>query len=151
LDFSQREFDMPEQAQQGVTAHLCIAGAAEALEFYKKGLGATEMMRMPAEDGKRLMHAAMRVNGCQIFLMDEFPEYREECGGEVAAPPTLGGTAVVLHLDVPDCDAAIARMVAAGARVTMPAMDAFWGDRYGQVVDPFGHSWSFAHRLAKQA
>jgi len=114
-------------------------------------LGASEMMRMPAEDGKRLMHAAMIVNGCQIFLMDEFPEFDEVCGGQVKAPPTLGGSAVVLHLQVADCDAAIARMVAAGGKVTMAPMDAFWGDRYGQAVDPYGHCWSFAHTLAKKA
>ena len=77
---------MAEQPQ-GVVPHLVIEGAAEALDFYKKALGATEVMRMPAEDGKRLMHAAMIVNGCHVYLMDDFVEYRQQCsGGKVVGP-----------------------------------------------------------------
>ena len=136
--------------QQGVVPHLVVEGAADAIEFYKTAFGATEVMRMPAEDGKRLMHAAIIVNGSQIYLMDDFPEFREQCsGGRIVAPKTAGASTFVLHLNVPDCDAAVQRAIDAGAVVMMPPMDAFWGDRYGQVLDPFGHAWSFAHPLAK--
>ena len=136
------------QPPQGVVPHLVIEGAADALDFYKQALGATELMRMPAEDGKRLMHAAMIVNGSQIFLMDDFPEFREQCsGGKVLGPKENGATTFVLHLSVPDCDAAVKRATDAGCTVMMEPMDAFWGDRYGQVLDPYGHAWSFAHTL----
>jgi PhnB protein len=139
---------MVEQ-QQGIVPHLVVADASAALQFYAKALGATETMRVPAEDGRRLLHAELQINGARIFLRDHFPEFG---AGEICSrqgPPTeLGGTPVTLHLEVPDCDAAVERAVAAGASVTMPPEDAFWGARYGQVVDPFGHAWSFAHPLA---
>lgn len=142
-----REIVVTEQAQ-GVIPHLIVDGAAEAIEFYKKALGATESMRVPAEDGKRLMHAAILVNGSHIYLMDDFPEYREQCsGGKIVGPKTAGASTFVLHLNVPNCDEAMRRATDAGATVMMQAMDAFWGDRYGQVLDPFGHAWSFAHPL----
>lgn len=135
---------------QGVIPHLVIEGANDAIEFYKKALGATEMMRLPAEDGKRLMHAAIIINGSHIYLMDDFPEYREQCsGGKIVGPKTAGASTFVLHLNVPNCDEAVKRAVDAGATIMMPPMDAFWGDRYGQVLDPFGHAWSFAHPLPK--
>ena len=134
--------------EQGVIPHLVVDDAAAALEFYKKGLGATETMRLPAEDGKRIMHAEIEVNGAKIFVRDDFPEHRAQHGADTPSTPNaLGGTPVTLHLDVTDCDAAVTRAAAAGAKVTMPPMDAFWGARYAQVVDPFGHSWSFAHPL----
>lgn len=132
---------------QGVIPHLVVDDAAAALEFYSKGLGAREAMRMPAEDGKRIMHAEIEVNGATIYVRDHFPEF---CAGQdsMQAPPkTLGGTPVALHLEVPNCDSAVDRMAKAGAKVAMAPMDAFWGARYGQVVDPFGHAWSFAHPL----
>lgn len=140
---------MSEQPQ-GVVPHLVVEGAADAIEFYKKALGATEIMRLPAEDGKRLMHAAIIVNGSHIYLMDDFPEYREQCsGGKIVGPKTAGVSTFVLHLNVQNCDEAVKRATDAGATIMMPPMDAFWGDRYGQVLDPFGHAWSFAHPLAK--
>lgn len=133
---------------QGVIPHLVVDDAAAALKFYAKALGATETMRAPADDGKRLLHAEMEVNGAKVYVRDHFPEFCGSQGGDKHAPPKeLGGTAVTLHLDVPDCDAAIARAEKAGAKVAMPPMDAFWGARYGMVVDPFGHAWSFAHPL----
>jgi PhnB protein len=138
---------MSEQTN-GVTPHLVVSGASDAIDFYKKALGATETFRMPAEDGKRLMHAEIMVNGGKIFLMDDFPEHCPANGEAKLAPPkTLGGTTAALHLDVPDCDAAVKRMADAGGTVTMPPWDAFWGARYAQVRDPFGHAWSFAHPL----
>ena len=129
-----------------ITPHLVVKGAKQAIEFYTKALGAEEVYRMPAEDGERLMHAHLKVGDAEFFLCDDFPEYR---GGQSSDPRSLGGTSVTLHQYVPDADAAIARAAEAGATVKMPAQDMFWGDRYGQVVDPFGHTWSFAHKLAK--
>jgi PhnB protein len=130
-----------------ITAHLVVDGAAKAIEFYKAAFGAEEVRRMPAEDGVRLMHAELAIDGGKLLLCDDFPEY---CGGKERAASKLGATPVILHLAVPDCDAAIARAAAAGATVTMPAADMFWGDRYGQVRDPFGHEWEFTTPL-KQA
>ena len=132
---------------QGVIAHLIVDNAGAALKFYKKGLGATETMRMPAEDGKRILHAEIAVNGARVFVMDDFPEHN---GGKRSTPDALSGTPVTLHLDVSNCDAAVKRAVSAGAKVTLAPMDAFWGMRYAQVLDPFGHCWSFAHPLKKK-
>jgi PhnB protein len=132
---------------QGVIPHLIVNNAGAALKFYKKGLGATETMRMPAEDGKRILHAEMEVNGARVFVMDDFPEHN---GGKRSTPAALSGTPVTLHLDVSNCDAAVKRAVSAGAKVTLAPMDAFWGMRYAQVLDPFGHCWSFAHPLKKK-
>lgn len=133
--------------QQTLIPHLVVDGAAAAIEFYKKALGATEAFRMPAEDGKRLLHAELVVGGMKFFLVDHFPEHMGS-DAEHSAPPTeLKGTSVTIHLEVPDCDAAVNRAVEAGAQVSQRPWDAFWGARYGRVVDPFGHSWSFAHPL----
>ena len=128
----------------GLIPHLVVKGGARAIEFYKAGLGAVEVSRMPTEDG-RLMHAALKIGDAFLFLCDDFPEYS---GGVSRAPS--GPSPVTLHLCVPSCDTALAAAAAAGAKVTMPAMDMFWGDRYGQVVDPFGHSWSFSNPLTPE-
>lgn len=127
----------------GVTPHLVIGGgrAAEAIDFYKRAFAAEEAIRMPADDGKRLMHAHLKVNGGSLMMCDDFPEYR---GSAVGAPE-----AVTLHLQVDDADRWFERAVAAGATPTMPLADMFWGDRYGQVRDPFGHSWSIGAPIAK--
>jgi PhnB protein len=136
------------ERQQGVIPHLVVDNAAAALDFYKKALGASEVMRVPAEDGKRLLHAEMAINGARVFVRDHFPEFCPAKGEHRQVPPKeLTGTTVAMHLEVPNCDAAIKRATDAGATVSMPAEDAFWGARYGQVVDPFGHAWSFAHSL----
>ncbi|MFC7536272.1 VOC family protein [Sphingomonas sp. GCM10030256] len=121
---------------RGVTPHLGIRGgrAAEAIDFYKRAFGAEEVTRMPAEDGKRLMHSHLKLNGDSLMLADDFPEYT---GREAGAPE-----GVTLHLQVDDADAWFNRAVESGASVTMPLEDQFWGDRYGQVQDPFGHRWS---------
>ncbi|TWB44409.1 VOC family protein [Nitrospirillum pindoramense] len=139
--------DSIQPAQQGVIPHLVVSDAKAALQFYVQGLGAEEVFRMPEKDGDRLLHAEIRVNGARVFLCDDFPEYRAEMGGTGAPPTTLKGTSVFLHLEVANCDAAMDRAVTAGAAVAMPAMDAFWGARYGQIRDPYGHIWSFAHPL----
>ncbi len=128
--------------------HLCVAGAADAIEFYKKAFGATEVMRVPAEDGKRLLHAQLTINGATVFLVDDFPEHRGQHGDvKVFSAKEIGATPVVLHLEVKNCDESVKRAADAGAKVTMAPWDAFWGARYGQVSDPFGHAWSFAHPL----
>lgn len=126
---------------EGVIPHLVCEGAARAVEFYKQAFGAVEEFRMAAPGGEKIMHAAMRLGSSKFFLVDDFPEF---CEGKSESPKSLNGTPVTLHRYVEDCDAAIAQAVAAGAKVVMPAMDAFWGDRYGVIEDPFGHKWSLA-------
>ena len=130
--------------REGLIQHLVCSPCADAIEFYKKAFGAEEVARMPAPDGKRIMHAEIRIGGRPLFLVDDFPEY---CGGKSETPKSLGGTPVTVHRYVDDCDAAIQRAEKAGATVKMPAADMFWGDRYGVVVDPFGHNWSFATHI----
>ncbi len=128
----------------GLIPHLVCERCSDAIEFYKKAFGATEISRMPAPDGRRIMHAEIRIGGRPVFLADDFPEY---CDGKAHSPRALGGTPVTIHRYVEDCDAAIESAAAAGATVRMPAADMFWGDRYGVVVDPFGHSWSIATHI----
>jgi uncharacterized glyoxalase superfamily protein PhnB len=128
--------DLPEGMHQ-LSPHLVCAGAADAIDFYVQAFGATEMMRMPGPDG-RLMHASVSINGSSVLLVDENLDWG------IRSPKTLGGTPVTIHLIVSDVDAVVARAVAAGATITMPVEDAFWGDRYGVIEDPFGHSWSVA-------
>jgi PhnB protein len=120
-----------------VTPHLVCAGAAAAIEFYKNAFGAVELSRMAGPSGK-LMHASVRIGDSVVMLVDEMPDWG------ALGPKALKGTPVTLHLYVPDADAAMATAAAAGARITMPLADMFWGDRYGQVEDPFGHKWSIA-------
>lgn len=127
--------------REGLIPHLVCSPCAEAIEFYKKAFDAEEVFRMQAPDGNRIMHAAIEIGGRPVFLVDDFPEY---CGGKSQTPAALGGTPVTIHRFVEDCDAAIQRAQEAGATVKMPAQDMFWGDRYGVVTDPFGHSWSLA-------
>jgi uncharacterized glyoxalase superfamily protein PhnB len=123
-----------------VTPHLTCAGASDAIEFYKKAFGAIEMARMPGPGGK-LMHAMVKIGDSPVMLVDEFPEW----GG--TGPKTLKGTPVTIHLQVTDADAMFKSAVDAGATVKMPIADMFWGDRYGVVIDPFGHSWSIATHI----
>jgi len=123
-----------------VMPHLVCAGAAAAIEFYKKAFGAEECMRIPGPQGK-LMHAAVSIGDSIVMLVDEFPQ----CGS--LGPKSLKGSPVTIHLNVPDVDATVADAVRAGAKITMPVADMFWGDRYGQLEDPFGHHWSVATHL----
>jgi uncharacterized glyoxalase superfamily protein PhnB len=123
-----------------VTPHLVVRGAAQAIEFYQKAFGARELGRHPGPSGK-IMHAEVQIGDSRVHLNDEFPEMGS------CAPPTLGGTPVVIHLWVEDVDAVFNRAVQAGAQVVMPVADMFWGDRYGLLQDPFGHRWSLASHL----
>lgn len=129
---------------EGVIPHLCCDGCNAAIDFYVQAFGAEEVCRMPAPDGTRLMHAQIKIGKAHIFLADEFPEY---CGGAKGSPTALGNTSVTIHQYVPSVDAALDRAAKAGGTVIMPAMDMFWGDRYGIVQDPFGHKWSFATHI----
>ena len=125
------------QGMHSVTPHLICAGAAKAIDFYVKAFGATESARLPGPDG-RLMHAAVRIGDSTVMLVDEMPEWG------ALSPKSLKGSPVTIHLYVDDVDAFVERAVKAGAKVTMPVEDAFWGDRYGKLEDPFGHHWSVA-------
>ena len=118
-----------------VTPHLVCAGAAAAIEFYKKAFGAVETTRLPGPDGK-IAHAMIRIGDSAVMLADEFPEM-----GSVS-PKSLNGSPVTVHIYVEDADATVDRAGKAGAKITMPVADMFWGDRYGKLVDPFGHHWS---------
>jgi len=120
-----------------VTPHLVCAGAAKAIEFYKEAFNAVEMMRLPGPDGK-LIHACIRIEDSAVLLVDENPKWGK------LGPKTLKGSPVTIHLFVDDVDAFAKRAVDAGAKMTMPIADMFWGDRYGQLEDPFGHRWSVA-------
>ena len=120
-----------------ITPHLIVKGAAEAIEFYKKAFGAEEVMRMPGPGGM-VMHAELRIGDSHFMLNDEFPSFGK------MGPKSIGGTPVTIHLYVTDVDALYGRAVKAGAKATMPIADMFWGDRYGQVEDPYGHQWSLA-------
>jgi uncharacterized glyoxalase superfamily protein PhnB len=125
-----------------ITPHLIIKGASEAIEFYKRAFGAEELSRMPfpAPDGQvKLGHAELQIGNSRLFLSDEFPQ-QGNVGPGASSPVTM-------HLYVTDADASFGRAVAAGARVVMPVADMFWGDRYGRLVDPFGHHWSIAEHL----
>lgn len=123
-----------------LTPHLVCAGAADAIEFYKKAFNAEEGGRLPGPDGK-LMHAMVRIGGAALMLVDEMPEWG------ALGPKALKGSPVTIHLYVTDVDATVAQAVAAGAKVTMPVANMFWGDRYGQLEDPFGHRWSVATHI----
>ena len=125
------------EGMHSVTPHLVCAGAAQAIEFYKQAFGATELARLPGPQG-RIMHAAVRIGDSTVMLADEMPEWGS------LGPKSLKGSPVTIHLYVPDADAFVARAAKAGAKVTMPVAEQFWGDRYGKVEDPFGHHWSVA-------
>ena len=125
-----------------LTPHIVCRDANAAIDFYVRAFGAVELARLPSPDG-RLMHAMVRIGDSPLMLVDEFPEM------DCHSPQSLGGTPMTLHLYVENVDAAIARAAEAGARVTLPATDMFWGDRYGRVEDPFGHSWAIATQVKK--
>ena len=120
-----------------VTPHLICAGAADAIEFYKKAFNAVEIGRMASPQGK-LLHGLIRIGDSKVMLVDEFPDWGS------FGPKSLKGSPVTLHLYVEDVDAFVAHAAASGAKITMPLQDMFWGDRYCKLEDPFGHQWSIA-------
>ncbi len=121
-----------------VSPYLVVRSSVEALAFYERALGAKPGFRMAGPDGQSTVHAEMRVGDSTVMLTDENPQWGAR------SPLTLGGCPVSLHLYVEDADEVFDRAVAAGCTALMPIMDAFWGDRYGKVKDPFGHEWGIA-------
>jgi uncharacterized glyoxalase superfamily protein PhnB len=123
-----------------LTPAIIVRDAARAIEFYKRAFGAELIERMDGPDGK-VMHAEIRVGDSVLMLGEE----NEEWG--MRSPLSLGGSPSSLHMYVPDADAAVAKAIAAGAKERYPMEDAFWGDRYGKVTDPYGHEWGIATRV----
>lgn len=121
-----------------ITPHLVLNGANDAIEFYQKAFGAVEHYRMPMPDGK-LMHSEIQIGNSVFFMNDEMMGAK--------SPQSLGGSPVVIHLQVEDVDGLWNQAVAAGCQVAMPLADMFWGDRYGMLIDPFGHTWSMASHI----
>jgi PhnB protein len=119
--------------------HLVVHDGEAAIKLYANAFGAECQSKHLAEDGKRIMHAHLQLGAGTIFLNDDFPEFGD-LGAK--APKRLGGASCVIHVDVPDADAAWERAVKAGAQIVMPLDNQFWGMRYGQLKDPFGHLWS---------
>ncbi|HST61366.1 MAG TPA: VOC family protein [Longimicrobium sp.] len=127
-----------------VVPYLMVRGASQALDWYARALGAEETVRMPVEEGSdKLMHSEMRINGGMVYMSDEFPEYGASLGD--------GPRGVTVFLAVDDADRWYNRAIEAGATVRMEIADQFWGDRFGEVVDPFGHGWAFASPLPKNS
>ena len=120
-----------------VTPSLIVRDAAKAIDFYKRALGAQELVRMPGPDGK-IMHAEIKIGDSIIFLGEENPQMN------VKSPQTLGGCTGTLNIYVPNVDEQFKQAVSAGGKETMPVADQFWGDRYGAFVDPFGYQWGIA-------
>lgn len=120
-----------------LTPFLTVKDAVKAIEFYKNAFGAKERGVMKGPDGK-VLHAELMIGDSIVMLSDEYPDYGAK------SPEALGGSPMGLHIYVDGVDAAFDRAVKAGARVDMPVMDQFWGDRYGRLTDPFGHKWSIA-------
>ena len=121
-----------------VSTYLIVKNAQEALDFYQKAFGAELRYRMRGPDGKSTMHAEMRLGNSTVMLTDENPQWGTK------SPATLGGTPASLHVYVDNADKLFDRAVKAGCTVKAPLMDAFWGDRYGKLTDPFGHEWGIA-------
>ncbi len=120
--------------------YLAVSGGTAAIEFYKKAFGARELQRQTTPDGK-LIHGRLKIGSSLLMLSDVFP------GAGLASPATVGTTTVTLHLYTPNVDAVWDRAVAAGAKVTMPLENQYWGERYGHLLDPFGHHWSLSMRV----
>ena len=125
------------EGYHSVSPALTIDGAAEAIDFYERAFGAKERLRMPGPDGQ-IAHAELEIGDSVVMLSDPFPQ------SSVKPPSQLGGTTVGIFVYVEDVDAVFQQAVEAGATVTMPVDDMFWGDRFGSVTDPYGHHWSLA-------
>jgi len=128
--------------------HLIVSDGLAALKFYEEVLGAERGHTMMAPDGRRVMHGELTLDGHKIFLSDEFTAAE---GGSCSTPQTLGGSCVRIMLMTDNADAVVEQAVAHGAKVLMPVQDMFWGARYGQIVDPFGHQWGINQQLKEQS
>jgi PhnB protein len=132
-----------------VVPYLTLSDATSAIEFYKRAFSAQVAEHHLADDGKRVMHETLLINGGVVMLADDFPEFS---GGKPSSPAALGGTGVTIQFDLKDADALWKQAVDAGTQVVMPLADQFWGDRYGILADPFGHRWAlFTHKPKPQA
>jgi PhnB protein len=120
-----------------LTPYLAVDNAADAIEFYERAFGAKERMRMPGPEGK-IGHAEIQIGDSIVMLSDPFPQ------STVRSPSDVGGTTASLFMYVDDVDAVVEQAVSAGATVTMEVADQFWGDRFGSIADPYGHTWSIA-------
>lgn len=126
--------------------HIVVSNASKAIDFYKKAFGASEIARHVAPDSNKIMHAYLEINGGHLILNDDFSE---SMGQKPTTPEALGGSPVTLHMQVEDANSAWAKAMGAGAQVIFPLADQFWGNRYGQLRDPFGHKWSIGQTIAK--
>ena len=126
-----------------VTPYLCVEGGLAAIEFYKRAFGAKEHARRVTPNG-RLIHGQIQIGDSMVFLSDVFPD------SETAAPSSIGTTTVTLHIYTDNVDALWDRAVAAGAKVAIPLENQYWGERYGKLVDPFGHQWTLSMRVKVQ-
>jgi uncharacterized glyoxalase superfamily protein PhnB len=125
----------PQPARHSITPHIVVNGGVKAVEWYQKALGAELVTMTPMPDGK-LMHAELKFGDSTVMVADAFCEQGQK------SPKDLGGSAVIINLLVPDCDKVWNQALAAGATVRFPIGDMFWGDRYGQIIDPYGHVWA---------
>ena len=128
------------EVKGGVAPYIFVDGAAAAIDFYKRAFGAEEVTRMDGPDGK-VMHAEIRIGDSVVMLGEENPQWG------TLSPLSTNGVPASLHIYVANADAAFERALRAGAKVRYPLEDAFWGDRYGKVTDPFGHEWGIATRI----
>lgn len=129
------------EAFHTITPQLVVRGAAQAIAFYQKVFGTQELLRNLAPDGTSIMHAELLCGDSRFFILDEFPEHGN------LSPQTLQGSPITLHLYVPNVDEIFERALDAGAQVVLPVANTFWGERYGILLDPFGHRWSVSTRL----
>lgn len=121
-----------------VTPHLVCSNATAAIDFYQRAFNAQERFRLPGPDGRSIMHACIQIGDSPVFLVDENPQWGS------LSPTSLKGTPVTIHLQVDNVDELYAQAIAAGGTAKMSPADMFWGDRYGVLIDPFGHQWSIA-------
>lgn len=129
------------EGYHSLTPSLTVRDAASAIDFYKRAFGAVELSRAIAPDGTKIWHAELQIGDSRLMLSDAFPEQ----GGR--APEASGAVGFSIWLYVQDVDAVFQRAIEAGAQVRMPLDNAFWGDRFGGVMDPFGHNWAIATRV----
>lgn len=127
------------EGYHSITPALTVDNAAAAIDFYARAFGAQELYRMSSPDGRGIWHAELQIGDSRLMLGDEFPDMADAC-----SPKNVGNTTGSLHLYVEDADALFQRAVEAGATPTMPMSNTFWGDRYGKVMDPFGHIWGLS-------